>query len=728
MGSGIHSPIFRKSFMLDAAVVSAQLVISGLGYYEASINGRRVGDHVLDPAFTAYDRRVLYVTYDVTGHLSHGENVIGVMLGNGWYNSHTKDAWHFETAPWRDAPKLLCQLHITHVDGRSEVICSDTSWQVSTGPIVFDGVRNGETYDARLEKHGWDTPAYRITADWDAAEIITGPGGCLEPQHLPPIKVIETITPVSIVEVTPGVFIVDMGRNIAGWAQLTVSGTAGTEVTLRYSERLGAEGNIDQHPLNTLIISGEFQTDRYILKGEGTEVWESRFTYHGFRYVQVTGFPGTPTVDTVRGRVVQTAFTTVGTFECSNPLLQSIQQCTVQAYASNFHGIPTDCPHREKNGWTADAHLAVETGLLNFHAATAYAKWLDDIADVQRPSGAIPGIVPTSGWGWEMGPAWDAAYLLIPWALYQYTGDRAVLARHSAGMRRYVDFLATTATDYLVSWGLGDWCPPQQAGSDPRTPATLTSTAYYFLCAHRLAEMAAILGIGEDAPYYADLSSSIRQAFNARFFDPVLRRYIVDTQAAVSLALDFGLVDESHIPTVVTQLLETVRRADDHVDCGFLGAKSLLRALSDHGHADLAYRVATQTTFPGWGHMVAQGATTLWETWDGSSSLNHVAFGDISAWMYRTLAGIRPLQPGFKEIIIVPQPVGGLTWVRAEHDSPFGVIRSAWSIADEQFQLDVTIPPNSTAHVQLPNGCTEEVTEGTHTFTVEHSQDRGFTR
>jgi alpha-L-rhamnosidase len=475
------SPVFRKSFEIKQPIRSATVSVCGLGFYELHLNGGKVGDHVLDPAFTRYDKRALYVTYDVTDRLKQGENAIGAMLGNGWYNSCASDAWGFDKSPWRDRPTLRLQLRIVFSDGSVQAVVSDGTWRATIGPVVRDGIRNGEVYDARRELPGWDAAAYD-DASWAAAEVVAGPKGVLRAQMLPPAKVMKTITPISVAEPKPGVFIVDMGQNMAGWTQLKVAGPAGTRVVMRSAERLTPDGLLDSAIIRQHVHSGPFQTDTYILKGQGEEVWEPRFAYSGFRYVEVTGFPGKPAVDNFRGRIVHTAFHDAGSFECSNPLLNKIQLLTLRSYRSNFaDGYPTDCPHREKNGWTGDAHLAAEQAMYNFDNTAGYLKWMNDFKDEQQPDGNLPGIVPTSGWGyqWGNGPAWDSASVLIPWYLYQYCGDTRVLAEHYDGMKRYVDYMTGRSKDHLVSHGLGDWAP-----ANTQTPAIITSSGYYYRRRH----------------------------------------------------------------------------------------------------------------------------------------------------------------------------------------------------------------------------------------------------
>ena len=720
------APLFRKSFIFSKQPRQARIYICGLGYYELRLNGAKVGDHVLDPAFTRYDRRVLYVTYDVTDQLAKGSNALGVILGNGWYNMHTRAVWNFDQAPWRDRPVLLCQLEVTFDDGSKRTIASDGTWRVSTGPIVFDSIRNGETYDARLEKEGWDTAECR-DENWPLAAVDAGPQGTLSAQMMPPIKVTQTLEPVKLTEPKDGVYVFDMGQNLAGWARLKVSGPAGTRIAMKYAERLHKNGTIDQQEIGQHIKSGEAQTDTYILKGEGTEVWEPRFVYHGFQYVQVTGLPKKPSLETLCARVAHTAFDRAGTFACSNELFNRIQTNTLWSYVSNFHGYPTDCPHREKNGWTGDAHLAAETGLYNFHSASAYAKWMDDLKDEQRDSGELPGIVPTSGWGyhWGNGPAWDSAYVLIPWYLYQYRGDNRILAEHYERLKRYVDYLTSKAEDHIVSIGLGDWAPAKS-----KTPEKVTSTGYYYCDALIVSKTAGLLGKSDDARKYGELALRIRDAFNRAFYNAQTGLYDGGTQTAMSCALYHGLVPPGEQQKVVGNLVEMIEKNDGHLDAGILGTKYLIDALTAHGRADVVYRMATQTTYPSWGRWLEEGATTLWEQWDGKASRNHIMFGHVSAWFYQTLAGIRLGDDtvAFKHIVIRPQLLGDVEWVRAEHESMYGTIKSAWKIREgDKFHLEITLPPNTTATVYVPSDKQTFITEGPdYIHSGEHVQFVGM--
>ncbi|MEI8037109.1 MAG: glycoside hydrolase family 78 protein [Verrucomicrobiota bacterium] len=699
------APLLRRAFQLDGRIQRARVSICGLGYYELYLNGGKVGNHLLDPGYTRYDRRVLYVTYDVTDQLKSGANALGVMLGNGWFNCHTRAAWKFHEAPWRAAPKLLLQLRVDYADGRSETIVTDESWKCSTGAIVFDSIYGGETYDARLEKPGWATATYD-DAGWDPVQRVDAPAGKLAAQMMPPITLDQTLKPATITEPKPGVFVVDVGQNLAGMAELHVTGPAGARVQMRYGERLLPDGSLDtrdieQH-VKKLGKEQQHQTDTYILKGGGTEeIYASRFTYHGFQYVEVTGFPGKPTLDNFRARFIHSAVPKAGAFTCSNPMLNRIQQAADWSFLSNLQGIPTDCPHREKNGWTGDAHLACEQAQFNFFPAPVHQKWLNDIGDEQKPTGQLPGTVPTAGFGytWGNGPAWDSAFLLIPWYEYLYYGDTENFRRHYDGMKRYVDYLSTRAKDGIVNIGLNDWAPWKT-----QTDAAITDTAYYFVDAWIVARAAGVLGNKQDALKYTELAANIRAAFNRTFYQPDTALYDNGSQTALSCALYQGLVAPANQARVLANLVAAVEKADNHVDTGILGTKYLLNALLENGRADVAYRMVAQNDQPGWGWWLAQGATTLWEQWSGAESRNHIMFGDVSAWFYKALAGIQPdpLAPGFKHFLISPQVVGDLTAASGSYDSIRGRIVSSWQVAQGEFRLDLTIPANTTATVSLP--------------------------
>jgi alpha-L-rhamnosidase len=708
-------PEFRKAFTFSKKIARARLYISGVGYNIPYINGEKVGDHVLDPAFTRYDKTVLYSTYDVTSVLHPGENVLGVVLGNGWYNMVTKAVWGFDHAPWRNAPAVIAQLEIVFRDGTRKIVCSDESWKVAPGPTVFNSIRQGERYDARNETPGWNGAGFD-DGQWFRPVVVAGPAGVLRAQMIEPIRIMDTLIPRSIAEAAPGIYIFDMGRNIAGFAELRIHAPAGTEITMKYGEKLSAGGRVDQRDIAQHVAGGMVQTDTYICKGAGVEIWHPAFSYYGFQYVEVGGLPATPDRTTITGMTIHTAFESAGDFRCSNELFNQIQRNAVASYLSNFMGYPTDCPQREKNGWTADAHLAAEMGLYNFKAESGYGKWLGDIADEQRPTGELSAIVPSSGWGyfWGNGPAWDNAMVLIPWYLYEYAGDRRILREMYPHIKRYVDYLGERAKDDIVSWGLGDWAPAKT-----HTPQEITSTAYYYVDAVLLSKMAGICGFDEDRKTYAGLAGRIHDAFNKRYYRGK-GIFGEGSQTSLACALYQGLGDKRREETV-DALVAAVHKNDDHLDCGILGTKYLLHALSDNGRADLAYKIVDQHSFPGWGYWIDQGATTLWEQWNGTESRNHIMFGDVSAWFYETLAGIRPDadQPGFKRIIFQPYFAPELSWVKASHQSRYGEISAEWSRKSGHVYYKIVIPANTTGEVILPGGKKTSLGSGSYTIKIK---------
>ncbi len=708
------SPIFRRSLELEELPAKARIMISGLGYHYLTVNGRKVGDDVLSPLFTAYDKRVLYATYDLTPFLRKGANALGVMLGTGWFNCHTAEVWDFQQASWRDRVRLACQIVLHFTDGRTSTVISDTGWKASTGPIVFDALRNGEHYDARKEIPGWDLPGFDDST-WKSAEVVPAPGGILRAQTLP-MKIRGRIAPRSVKKLRSGVHLVDMGRNMTGCIEFTVQAPAGAEITLRHAEKLGADGDIDQSNINVFIRSGDCQTDRYICRGGAPETWCPRFTYHGFQYVQVTGWPGSLKPEDIRGLVIHSDFGEAGKFSCSNADINRLHELTCRSYLSNFQGIPTDCPHREKNGWTGDALIAAETGLFNWHAAPAYEKWLDDFDDMLRPSGQLPGIVPTAGWGynWGSGPAWDSAFVQIPWLIRLYTGDPALLVERYEGLKRYFSFMTTMATDDICSFGLGDWCPPEhQGGYGGSCPTALTSTGYYFANAHILSETAKLAGKADDAANFAALATRIRDSFNRRFYlgDGL---YEGNCQTSQGCALFWRLAPDGEDSKVFSKLVELIEKNNGLLDYGILGAKYVPNVLADRGRADLALRQILGPEYPSWGNWLRMGAESLWESWKGETSRNHIMFGDIGAWFYKVLAGISPCPdfPGFKRSRLAPHLIDGVDSASGETLTPYGRLASSWRRTDEGIEWNVSIPPNTCADLIFPSEKPAAVTEG----------------
>lgn len=708
-------PLLRRAFRLGRAVKRARAYVCGLGYFELSINGQRIGDHLLDPGYTRYDRRLLYVTHDVTAAVQRGDNALGVMLGNGWFNVETKAAWNFDQAPWRATPRVRLELRIEFDDGTATTIVSDETWRTADGPITYSGIYGGEGYDARLEQKGWDSPGFDDRL-WSPALVVDAPKGKIVAQAMHPIRLDRTIKPVAVSEPAPGVFVFDTGQNLTGNAELSLAAPAGTKVTMVYSEKLDKEGRADQSEIALHVrrfgAQQRFQSDDYTFKGEGLERWHSRFTYHGFRYIEVTGAPGKLTADNLAIRFFHSDVPLVGEFECSNPTLNRIWQNGRWSYLSNLFGIPTDCPHREKNGWTGDAHIACEQGLFYADGITVYQKWVHDLADEQFITGALPGIVPTNGqWGYAFGsgPAWDSAFLIVPWHLYEYYGDDSLLRTNYDGYKKYVDYLTSRARDGILKIGLGDWSPWKT-----KTPEDVTDTGYYYRDTRIVATIAHWLGKEGDAKKYDALAESIKSAFNRKFYDGAKASFSIGSQTALGCALYQGLADPASEPRIVDSLVATIGGNGNHLDFGLLGSKYVLNALSAHGRTDVAYAVAAQKTQPSWGWWVEQGATTLWEEWTPKASNNHTFLGDVNAWMMKNLAGIQPdpAAPGFRRMIIAPNPVGDLTSAKAHYDSIRGRIASEWTLKNGVFELRLTIPANCRATVYLPAQQSAIITEG----------------
>ncbi len=723
---GDPAPYFRKAFHLDAPPVKAEIRFCGLGYGELRVNGRKVSDDVLQPPFTRYDARFLYSTYDVTDLLAEGDNVVGAIVGNGMYNVIQKNPWNFDTAPWRSLPKMALSARIELADGRVVRFRSDTSFRVARGPILWHVLHEGEYYDARLEREGWDRPGFD-DRDFGPVFLCRPPGGVPMPMDMEPCRVVRRLRAKSLREVRPGVWLYDFGENIAGWPALRVRGPAGTAVTLRCTEKLGADGDLDGAPVHDFVEAKErFQADTYLLSGRGDETWEPRFVYHGFQYVRLEGFPGTPDLDSVAACEVHTDLPDRGHFACSDPLAEQIHAAVRLATLGNWHGMPTDCPHREKNGWTGDAALSAEQALLNFDPSRAYRKWLRDMTDCQRPDGRMPGIVPTGGWGfeWGNGPAWDDALVLIPWYLYLYEGDRAILETMVEPIRRYLDSVARQTEDGIIDFGLGDWCPPEGGFATYKCPVRVSDTAIHATQVRTLSRILRVLGQGDAARRYETRADAVGAAFRKAFTDEATGWVEGDCQTSYACALYHGLLAGETARKAFDRLVGQVERFDRHIDCGILGAKYILRVLTDWGRPDLAWAMVTHTTFPGWGHWIAQGATTLWETWDGEASRNHHMFSDVGAWFHSGLAGIRPdpENPGFRHTIFRPRPDAGPDQVLSRHRSPQGEVYCGFrrDPADGdggggdgdrgRWIVEAGVPEGCTGTLYLPDGFADRTT------------------
>lgn len=703
------APYFRKTFAASKKIRSARAYIAVAGLYELYLNGRKVGDHRLDPMYTRFDRRTLYVTYDVTDYVAQGANAVGVLLGNGWYNHQSTAVWNFHKAGWRGRPTFCMDLRITYEDGSVETITSGRDWKTALSPVVFNSIYTAEHYDARKEQEGWNTAMFD-DASWKPVIYRSAPAAQIVSQLMHPIRNVEAVLVKNLVKWNDTTYIFNLGRNIAGVSRLTVRGPAGTVLRLKHGERLYANGrvdlsNIDEHyrPTNS---TDPFQTDIVTLRGSGEEVFMPRFNYKGFQYVEVTStVPVALTEKSLTGYFMHSDVPAAGTVDSSNPILNQIWQATNNAYLSNLFGYPTDCPQREKNGWTGDAQIAVETGLYNFDGITIYEKWLADHRDEQQPNGVLPSIIPSNGWGyeWGNGPDWTSTIAIIPWNIYLFYGDVTLLADCYDNIRRYVDHIDAISPSGLTAWGLGDWVPVRSV-----SPVELTSTCYYYADVVILARAAGLLGKTGDAAKYAALADRIKNAFNAKYLNAGKATYGSGKQTELSVPLFWGLVPDGLQDSVAANLARQVAADGYHLDVGLLGQKAILNALSEHGYADVAYRVAAQETYPSWGWWMVNGATTLYENWNIDAkrdlSLNHIMFGEIGAWLYKGLGGIKPdpQNPGFKNVLLSPNFVAGLQHFEASHNGPYGLIRSFWKRTTNGIVYEVTIPPNSTCTVRLP--------------------------
>lgn len=706
------APYLRRTFVCDRTPAEAKIYLCGLGWHELHVNGSRVGSRVLAPVVTQYDRRDSYIEYDVTSLLRPGRNAVAVLLGNGWYNCHSTRNWSFDRAPWRDWPKLLCDII---ADGRL-LAKSDCSWRVHESPVRFDALRNGEHYDARFEISGFADPDFDDSA-WAPAAQCNPPGGLIVPEDLEPCRIMREYEPAGRTVLSPIQTVFDFGVNLTGWCEIEVEGPRGAAVRLEYAEQIRANGNITRDELDMYVSDGEFQTDVYTLKGEGRELFHPHFTYHGFRYVRITSWEKDVKVHSVKAQFIHNDFRETGKFESSDPTLNRLQQITVQSYLSNFTGIPTDCPHREKNGWTGDAGLACETGLWNRDGRRAYLHFLRLLADTQRPSGQLPGIAPTGGWGynWGSGPAWDSFLFEGVWQLYLFYGDDAPARELYDCMKRYVEYCRGMSEDNLVRFGLGDWCHWNQHDI---VPVEVTSSCYYYSDAVRLARFAALFGKNGDAQTYTKLAAAIRKSFNAKFYRGD-GSYASGNMTALAAPLFFGIAGQDQELTA-RKLVQLVRANAHKTDFGILGAKYVPRVLADYGYAQDAFQLITQPQFPGWGYWVRCGATTLWENWNGDSSQNHIMFGDISAWMYQYLGGAAPCfeAPGFRRFTLKPNFIPQLSHISMSHDTPHGPLLVSWKRDAGGVACEVTVPDGCTAELCLPGQAEQEIS-GHHVFRVD---------
>jgi len=698
------APYFRKSFPVRSDIRSARVYIATGGLYELYINGQKVGDHRLDPAYTRFDRRTLYLTHDITSLLKQGENVAGVLLGNGWYNHQSTAVWFFDEAPWRARPKFLIDISITLEDGSELIVPGGTDWKTSLSPLIFNSIYTAEHYDARLELSGWNTPGFDDSG-WKNAIVVSAPSNNLTAQTMQPIRAVNEIHARAVKKINNSTWVFDLGRNIAGVSSLKVRGEKGTVIRIKHGERIYPDGTVDQSNIDVHYRPTDdtdpFQTDIFILSGKGEESFMARFNYKGFQYVEVTSDrPVALDKESLVGFFLHSDVPPSGKINSSDSLLNKIWNATNNSYLSNLYAYPTDCPQREKNGWTGDAHIAIETGLYNFDGITVYEKWLNDHLDEQQPNGVLPAIIPTSGWGyqWANGPDWTSTIAIIPWNIYLFYGDSYLLQKCYNSIKRYVDHITEISPSGLTDWGLGDWIPVKSV-----SPKELTSSVYYFIDAVILSKAAHLFGNNTDFEKYNILAAKIKNAINEKYLNKETGIYGQGLQTELSVPLMWNLVPDDLKMKVAYNLSENIRANNNHIDVGLLGTKAILNALSANGYADLAFSLAVQDTYPSWGWWIANGATTLYENWpinpESDISMNHIMFGEIGAWMYKSLGGIMPDEehPGFKNIILKPHFVKGLDKFEAKHDGPYGTIVSSWEKDGNEIKYRVIIPASSTA-------------------------------
>lgn len=724
------APLLRREFKTSGRIARARAYVTSRGLYEMHLNGRRIGDEVFTPGWTSYNKRLQYQTYDVTGLLRSGDNAVAVLLGDGWYRGYI--GFTSQRNFYGERLALLCQIRITYEDGREETIGTDQSWKATTGPILMSDIYNGEKYDARLEKAGWMDPGYDASR-WSGVRVAShGKENLIAPAG-PPVRRIEEIKPVRIFKTPAGETVADLGQNMVGWVRLRVEGPAGTTVTLRHAEVLDKAGNF-----YTENLRAAQQRVQYTLKGQGVEVYEPHFTFQGFRYVAVEGYPGELKPESLTGVVIHSDMARASEFETSNAMINQLQHNIIWGQKGNFLDVPTDCPQRdERLGWTGDAQVFARTAAFNMDVAGFFTKWLKDLAADQLPNGAVPHVIPdvlsAPGRPAAGSAAWADAAVIIPWTIYLSYGDRRILEEQYPSMTRWVDYMRTRAGDDYIWDGdfhFGDWLAFATTRSDypgATTAKELIATAFFAYSTDLVRRTAAILGKQADAARYGEQVEKIKSAFR-REFVTAAGRVGENTQTAYALALQFDLLPEEQRAEAAKRLAREIRERK-HLTTGFVGTPYLCHVLSRYGYLDEAYLLLNREQYPSWLYPIKQGATTIWERWDGlkpdgsfqdkgMNSFNHYAYGAIGEWMYRVMAGIEidPEAPGYKRIRIAPHPGGGLTSVRASHETMYGKVISSWKMMDGRFELAIEVPPNTRARVRLPRAQMAGVTESGRTL------------
>jgi len=713
------SQYFRKDFTAGKKIKSARVYVTSQGLYQLFLNGKKVSTDLFTPGWTSYKNRIQYQTYDVTSMILP-KNSIGAIVGDGWFRGNI--GWGNSNGYYGSKLALLAQLQLNYMDGTSEIVGTDNSWKVSNGAILFSDIYNGETYDASKEMPGWANNGFD-ESQWGKASIINqSKKNLIAPQGVV-VKAIQEIKPVKLFTTPKGETVFDMGQNMVGWVKLRVQGKKGDQVTLKFAEVLTKEGNFYTDNLRAAKA-----TDVFILKGEGEEIYEPHFTFHGFRYVKIEGISGQPSPETITGEVIHSDMTPTGTFVCSDPMINQLQHNIQWGQKGNFLDVPTDCPQRdERLGWTGDAQVFSMTAAFNFNVAPFYTKWMRDVAADQLPNGRVPHVIPDVLKGDGGSTAWADVSIVVPWTTYLTYGDQRILEVQYPSMKAWVDYMSSRAGEDLLWTGdahFGDWLAFATTNSDypgATTEKDLIATAYYSYSSGLLGKIAKIIGKNEDANKYSQLSENIKKAFRREFVTPS-GRLVSHTQTAYSLALAFNLLPEDLIPKAAAFLAADVKKFG-HLTTGFVGTPLLCKTLSANGYDDLAFMLLNRKKYPSWLYPVTQGATTIWERWDGQkpdgsfqdvgmNSFNHYAYGAIGEWLYRYVAGmdIDPEIPGYKHILLSPHPGGGLTNATVEFVSSYGKVKSAWKIDGSDFVYEVTVPANTTATVTLPKAKTEQLT------------------
>lgn len=715
----IPAMTLRRKFPIEKKVVRARAYVTAHGLYEFYVNGQRVGDQLLTPGWTAYDERLQYQVYDVTNLVRQGDNVVGAILGDGWYRGRL--GWETNWGVWGKRIGLFCQVNFEYADGTSSSMTTDDAWKsTADGPIVMNSIYDGETYDARKELKGWCTPDYNDSS-WTPVNLVPTGHEKLVATETVPVKRIQELQPKKIFRTPNGTLVADFGQNMVGWVRLKVSGPAGTKVIVRHAEVLDKEGEF-----YTLNLRTAKATMTYILKGEGEEVYEPRFTFFGFRYIAVEGFPGELRPENVTGIVIHSDMKPTGKFECSDPLLNQLQHNIVWGQKGNFVDVPTDCPQRdERLGWTGDAQAFSRTAAFNMNVAAFFTKWLKDLAADQYPNGMVPFVVPDALGNAAGSTGWADAATIIPWDMYQVYGDRRILEVQYPSMKKWVDFMKSQSRDNLWNSGFhfGDWLfyrpDDDNSGRAAVTDTYLIAQCFFAHSTQLLIKTAEVLGKTEDVATYSDLLKNVKDAFMREYVTPS-GRLVSGTQTAYVLALEFDMLPEELRKQAAQRLVENIKSYDNHLTTGFLGTPYLCHALTKWGYNDVAYTLLFQKSYPSWLYPVTQGATTIWERWDGQkpdgsfqtigmNSFNHYAYGAIGDWMYRVVGGIEIGAPGYRKVIIQPQPHDNLTYATASLESAYGLIESRWRREGTQITVAVTIPPNTTAEVWLPYAGLETV-------------------